>query len=85
MRKLSEIYTKLSEAFIIFRSSTLCVDIQWLINAQKITKEEYNLLINDFAQFQPKDAKKGDEWFANREERLEFLRKRIHDLKIDGL
>lgn len=85
MRKLSDIYIKLLEAFLIFRSSSICIEIQWLINAKKITQEEYELLVKDFAVFQPKGAKKGDLWFSSREERIEFLKQRIENLKKEGL
>jgi len=85
MRKLSDIYSKLLEAFLIFKSSSICVDIQWLISAKKITDEEYILLVKDFANFQPKGAKKGDLWFSDRKERIEFLKNRIDNLKKEEL
>lgn len=85
MRKLSDIYLKLLEAFIVFKSSSICIEIQWLINAKKITNEEFDLLVKDFSQFKPENAVKGDLWFNSREERITFLRERIDNLKNEGL
>lgn len=85
MRKLSDIYIKLQECFIIFSSSNLCVEIQYLVNSKKITKEEYNLLCTDFATFKPEGKQKGEYWFNSREERIEFLKNRISNLKENNL
>lgn len=85
MRKLSHIYEILQEYFIIFRSTNLCNEIQYLINAKKITKEEYDLLVSDFGKFKPAGKQKGEFWFNSSDERAAFLKTRIENLKIDGL
>jgi len=85
MRKLSDIYLKLQECFIIFRSSNLCIEIQYLINAKKITKEEFDLLCADFATFKPEGKKKGEFWFESWDERNEFLKERIINLQNEAL
>lgn len=85
MRKLSDIYIVLQEAFLVFKSSSLCVDLVWLNSAKKVTKEEWDLICKDFAAFKPEGKQKGDHWFENTEQRLEFLKNRISTLKDQGL
>ena len=85
MRKLSTLYTILQEAFIIFRSSSICVELVWIINAKKVTKEESDFLREDFAKFKPEGKQKGELWFETREQRLGFLQNRISTLKSQDL
>lgn len=84
MRKLSELYTILQEAFLTFRSSSLCVDLMWIYNAEKVSKDEWHLICKDFATFKPDGKEKGEHWFNNTQERLDFLSHRIFTLKNEN-
>jgi len=85
MRKLSDLYIILQQAFLTFRSSSLCVDLIWIHTAKKVSKSEWDLICQDFATFKPEGKKKGEHWFKNTQERLEFLNHRILTLKNEGL
>lgn len=85
MRKLSDIYLILQECFIIFKSTNLCTEIQYLINSNRINRDEFDLLVKDFGTFKPEGKQKGEFWFKDWDERAEFLKNRIDNLKNEGL
>lgn len=70
---LNELYIMLLEEYKMNTWTGLNIQMRYFVEKELITREEYELLTTHFKEHRPKK----EQWFQNKEERIEFLEKMI--------